>query len=56
MEGWEIIYGTTFLGTTLALVLGYNTGARETFRDWARKEALAREEVIENGGEIEFGI
>ncbi len=55
MEGWEIIYGATFIGTTLALVLGYNTGARETFRDWARKEALAGEEVVENGGEIEFG-
>jgi hypothetical protein len=22
---------------------------------WARREALAREKVVENGGEIEFG-
>ena len=39
----------------VALVLGYNTGSRETFRDWARLEALAREDVVANGGEVEFG-
>ena len=55
MEGWEIITGVTWIGVIVALVLGYNTGSRETFRDWARLEALAREDVVANGGEVEFG-
>ena len=37
------------------LVFGFDVKGGENFREWAKKEALAREKVIENGGEIEFG-
>lgn len=54
-EGWEGIYMFVMGFCTLALVFGYGNVQRESFREWARREALARERVVEEGGELEFG-
>ena len=55
LEGWEGIYLIVMGSCTLLLVFGYGNTQRESFREWARREALARERVIEDGGELEFG-
>lgn len=55
LEGWEIIYCLTMGSCFIAVVFGYGNTERESFRSWARREALAREKVVEEGGELEFG-
>ena len=55
-EGWEYITLATYMGCFVALVFGLSAkGNSDSFTEWARREALAREAVVENGGEIEFG-
>ena len=41
--------------SVIALVVFYGSKNDQTFREWARMEAIAREKHIENGGELEFG-
>ena len=55
LEGWEGMYVLVMGLCTGVLVFGYGNTERESFREWARREALAREKIIEEGGEIEFG-
>lgn len=54
-EGWEYITLLTYAGCFIALTFGMATKSNDSFTDWARREAIARESVKENGGEIEFG-
>jgi len=54
-EGWEVITWATYALCFCALVFGMNAKSNDSFTDWARREALAREQVKENGGEIKFG-
>merc|ERR1719235_2830607 len=55
LEGWEGMYVLVMGLCTGVLVFGYGNTERESFREWARREAFAREKIIEEGGEIEFG-
>ena len=55
LEGWEGMYVLVMGLCTGALVFGYGNTERESFREWARREALAREKIVEEGGELEFG-
>ena len=43
------------VGSILTLAMGYQMKTKESFREWARREAEARERIKETGGEIEFG-
>jgi len=54
-EGWEVITWATYALCFCALVFGMSAKSNDSFTDWARREALAREQVKENGGEIKFG-
>jgi len=54
-EGWELITYSTYLACFLLLTVGMSSKENDSFTAWARREALAREEVVANGGEIEFG-
>jgi hypothetical protein len=54
-EGYEIITIFTYLACTGILVFNIGAKDNETFRTWCRREALAREEHIAKGGEVEFG-
>lgn len=53
-EGWEGITAFTYI--TCGLALCFMTKPFNSFRDWANREALAREKRVENGEEVEFGI
>jgi len=50
-----VITWATYALCFCALVFGMNAKSNDSFTDWARREALAREQVKENGGEIKFG-
>mmetsp|Transcript_3724 Transcript_3724/g.3861 ORF Transcript_3724/g.3861 Transcript_3724/m.3861 type:complete len:132 (+) Transcript_3724:78-473(+) len=55
LEGWELItFGTLGICISL-LVVGKGFSNNDNFQEWAKKEAVARETIKENGGEIEFG-
>ena len=54
-EGWEAITYICYFGCTLWLVVGLSLKEDDSFKAWARREALAREVAVENGEEIEFG-
>jgi hypothetical protein len=54
-EGFEVIYGLTILSCTLVVVGGSFMKTDVDFQTWARREAEAREKIIEKGGEIEYG-
>lgn len=54
-EGFEVIYGLTILGSFLVVAGGASMKTDDDFLTWARREALAREQVIANGCEVEFG-
>jgi hypothetical protein len=47
-------YGTYFVCATI-LIVGLNAKGGDEFKEWARREALAREKVKENGGDVIFG-
>eukprot|EP01041_Mallomonas_annulata_P012784 gene12783-26954_t len=55
LEGWEIITAVTVFACTALLTTNIYFSHDENFQMWAKREALAREKIIENGGEIEFG-
>ena len=55
LEGWEFIYALTMGLSAGAPIFGYGNTDRESFREWARREAVARERIVEEGGELEFG-
>ena len=44
-EGWELIYLLAMGGSAGALIFGYGNKQSESARDWARREAKARELV-----------
>lgn len=52
-EGWEGI--TAFVYITCFFALCFGGKPYNSFRDWATREALAREKLVEDGEEIEFG-
>ena len=54
-EGWEGITAVVLVSCFLILTVGSNIKSGGTFPEWARREALAREKHIENGGTVEFG-
>lgn len=54
-QGFEWIYFITLTSCMVVLVGGGMISDKDDFREWARREALAREKVQEAGGEIEFG-
>ena len=54
-EGFELIYGLTIFSSLLVMVGGSMMNDKDDFLTWARREALAREQVIANGGDVEFG-
>ena len=49
------MYALTMGLSAGALIFGYGNTDRESFREWARREAVARERIVEEGGELEFG-
>jgi hypothetical protein len=52
-EGFEVIYGVTMFACILVLVGGSMMKTDDSFHTWARREAIAREKIIDAGGEIE---
>ena len=55
-EGWEAFTWVTYAACFAALAFGLSAkGNSDSFTEWARREALARETVKENGGEVVFG-
>jgi len=55
-EGWEYITLFTYVGCFAVLAFGLSAkGNSDSFTEWARREALARDLIKENGGEIVFG-
>lgn len=54
-EGWESIVLLTFGSCFLILTAGMSMKSDDSFKGWARREAQAREQVVENGGTVEFG-
>eukprot|EP01039_Chlorochromonas_danica_P008666 gene8665-9550_t len=54
-EGWETITALTYLLTAGVFITIFLTRDTEAFSTWARAEALARERILANGGEVEFG-
>ena len=54
-EGWEGIVMLTYASCFLILTAGMSMKENDSFTDWARREAQAREQVVENGGTVEFG-
>lgn len=55
LAGFELIYGLTMAACVTVVVGGSLTNTEDTFGSWARREALARERVLEAGGEVEYG-
>lgn len=57
VEGWEATsFFTMFVGVVMACCVGYtNTDPDHDYRAWARREALTRMKIKEEGGEVEFG-
>mmetsp|Transcript_33808 Transcript_33808/g.49083 ORF Transcript_33808/g.49083 Transcript_33808/m.49083 type:complete len:176 (+) Transcript_33808:726-1253(+) len=54
-EGFEVITIVTYILMFGILALTFTVKESDSFREWAIREAKAREEVREAGGEIEFG-
>ena len=55
-EGWEGFTWATYATCFVVLAFGLSAkGNTDSFTEWARREALARETVRENGGEVAFG-
>ena len=56
-EGWEAITISTYVIclATVALALSGGANTKESFTSWARTEAEKRQEILADGGEIEFG-
>lgn len=54
-QGFEVIYAVTMISCLAVIVGGSAMKQEDSFSTWAKREAVAREKVLENGGEIEFG-
>jgi hypothetical protein len=54
-EGWEFIYYTGMGGSFLFIATGLYFRPDTTITRWARDEALAREQIVAEGGELEVG-
>lgn len=55
LEGWEIITWGSYFIAFVGCSVGLYSSDTDTFQDWARREAIARNVIIENEGTIEFG-
>lgn len=54
-EGFEVITLVTYLACFGYVAFGLAAKENDSFNDWCRREALAREKHIANGGAVEFG-
>ncbi len=54
-EGWEFIYCWGMGGSFLFVALGLYFRPDTTLTGWARDEALVREQIVAEGGELEVG-
>ncbi len=54
-EGWEFIYYWGMGGSFLTIALGLYFRPDTTLTQWARDEALVREQIVAEGGELEVG-
>eukprot|EP00516_Mucochytrium_quahogii_P001502 CAMPEP_0203748014 /NCGR_PEP_ID=MMETSP0098-20131031/3003_1 /ASSEMBLY_ACC=CAM_ASM_000208 /TAXON_ID=96639 /ORGANISM=" , Strain NY0313808BC1" /LENGTH=147 /DNA_ID=CAMNT_0050636623 /DNA_START=611 /DNA_END=1051 /DNA_ORIENTATION=+ len=54
-ESWELIYHGTMVGGLIFLAVGLYYKPNTSIRQWAKQEALARELIVEAGGEVELG-
>ena len=54
-EGFEVITIITYVACFGHVAFGLASKEDDSFNNWCRREAIAREEHVANGGEVEFG-
>jgi len=54
-EGFEAITIITYVACFGYVAFGLASKEDDSFNSWCRREALAREVLVANGGEVEFG-